>query len=577
MVLAFAAATGSQVAKQTFLADEVLDKLQGSPRFLTEMQAPARRGSIYSADGKPLAQSVDAYELTLLYDKVPRSPGFFMALSAVTGLSEAELSHPARSDVGVRVWSRPMRADQAEAIEGLRRAWMADGVSLRRVLRRDYPMAEVTSGVVGKVREGRGLTGLELSQNAALAGSDGAVLGFVDREGAFVEKGGRGSPRRHGSHLTLTIDSELQLAATQALRTAVESNRAERGVAVVIDPSNGDILAMANWPSFSPDDPRAGGATNPVWMDALEPGSTSKPLTLAMALESGAATPGMTVFCPGILKITEGRSIRCHTFDQGRGHGVVDNQKAIAVSCNVAASTWALRMGYDQMAEWIERFRLVEKTELGLPLERRGLFSNSPYGRRIRLATVGFGQSITTTPIRLASALGALANGGVLVEPRLIKAVDGQEIPVQEGKQVVRAEVADQVMEVMKAVIHADYGTGARLRIPGYTLAGKTGTAEKTDPVTGEVGKGGFIANFVGYVPGVRPRAVVLVMVDNPKVAHYGGVVAGPVFREIAQTFIRRHNIPPDEVMRPELEVEVSAKMASDAGGPSRTASPVRP
>jgi cell division protein FtsI/penicillin-binding protein 2 len=386
--------------------------------------------------------------------------------------------------------------------------------------------------------------------------------------------------RRNGQSVSLTIDSTLQIAATQAVRQAVEKYHAERGVAIVMDPHTGSVRAMANWPTFDPNGSNAAmgkiSDLNPSFMSVYEPGSTFKVLTLAKALDSGVITDGTTVTCNLTLKLNKYWAIHC---DKKHGaHGVCSLERAIAKSCNVSAATWALRVGYTDMVHYIEDLGLLQRPGSGLPGEVKGQFNYKEYAKPLQIAQLGFGQSINSTPLALCSAYAMIANGGIRMTPRLIDEVSGVRQPIQPGKQMVKPEVAAKVMHLMESVIQSDEGTGAKLRIPGYRLAGKTGTAQKFDKKTHSMAGGGHVASFVGFVPAQSPHAVILVMVDNPQgEQYYGGQVAGPVFRELAQALIRRDRIPPSQVIshakpvavKPHLDVEVSAKPVN-RGNPVR-------
>lgn len=321
-----------------------------------------------------------------------------------------------------------------------------------------------------------------------------------------------------------------------AIRRAVESNRALRGAAVVMDPSTGDLLASASWPSFDPEEPAKGSDLDAATMLAFEPGSTFKILTTALALDRGIISPETKVQCGG--QVTVGK----HTIRCAHGaHGLLDPTGVVAESCNVAAARWAMQIGRPAFREAIEKLGLLDKPGLGLPAERAGSVDDKETAVRLQTANWGYGQAITCVPVTLAAAYCSLANGGLAPRPRLVQAHDGAELPVANGTQFVSAGTADRLLGMMEAVVESDQGTGKHLRIAGYRLGGKTGTAQKLGR-----DKGKYVSNFVGYVPADRPRAVILVMVDTPSNgAYYGGAVAGPPFREIAEAVIARLGIPP--------------------------------
>ncbi len=559
----FVLAALSQAKLQIFERGNTIDLANATKRFTLRKTDKARRGSIVSSDGKALAQDANAFELTVQFKKIPHSEAFFMDLAGATGIPAAEFAAMAASGAKTKSWQDAVPADRVKAINEVKSKWRADGVSLMANDLREYPLGAAASGVVGVIREhtrqveGTGKngipvklerstvpTGLESSQDALLTGQDGIRVGLTDREGAFLpmRMDDEGRPKVDGQTVMLTIDSELQEIAAQAIKKAVEEHQAENGTAIVITPGEGDILAMANWPSFDPNGHIPGQfGYNPSFMAQLEPGSTFKILTLAKALDVGKADLDSMIQCSGAFKPTaKGRPVRCDLHHGSRAHGSTNALKAIAKSCNVSAATWSLRVGRPGMIDYIKKLGLLDKTDIGVPKESRGLFRMDEYAQTLQLAHLGFGQSITCTPIGLASAFSMLGNGGVLMPPRLIKKVGDRERPIGRGERIVSSETAETMVACLESVIESESGTGRDLRIPGYRLGGKTGTAEKIGAKVK-----GYVSNFVGFVPARNPRAVILVMVNNPKKGYYGGVVAGPAFRDIAKHVIRHFNIPP--------------------------------
>lgn len=542
----FLAAGISQARVHWFGRDDVLAQARGTKRFVVERVDFARRGTIFDANHEIIAQSDDTFELGLDFSRVPKSPGFFVELGHAAGLPASVFQQAALGGKRSQLFRDPIASTQAKAIRSVKEKWRADGVSLRRVLKRSVPLGEAVAGFVGSVLDGRAAGGLEMSQDQALRGTDGRREGLIDRTGAFLpmRMSDQATEKVDGKDISLTIVSELQIAATSAIRRAVEQNKADSGVAIIMNPKTGDILAMANWPTFDPESPFGAPTANPCYMGIYEPGSTFKILTLALALDRGKVVPSNTIQCRGELRLNSAWRVRCDLHHGTRAHGLVDAERAIAKSCNVSAATWALRVGYDGVARYLEDLGLLEKPGLGLPLEVAGQFNRNEYAKPLQIATVGFGQSLSATPIALASAFSMIANDGVRMKPRLITKIGSEDVPVVEKGKIVSAGVADIVLRLMESVISSDEGTGAKLRIPGYRLAGKTGTAQK---IGGEK-SGGHVSSFVGFVPAQEPRATVLVMVDNPKAGqYYGGLVAGPAFNELARRLISYYGLPPTE------------------------------
>lgn len=564
MGLLFGVAALSQARLQTVGRAETLEKADATNRFVLTRKEHAKRGAILASDGRTLASDEDAYELNVQFDKVPHSEAFYMALGEATGLPASEFQGLAESGVGSRAWRQPVSQTQADAVAKVRSDWRADGVSLARVDRRAYPLGAGASGIVGLLREGEPLLGLEKQQDPFLAGKDGKRVGLTDKRGAFLPMrlDPRTTSRQDGQSITLTIDTELQAVAAAEIRKAVTDFKAVNGVAMVMDPKTGDVLAAANWPSFEPYQAdgtpapiKVGTDVNPMTMLRFEPGSTFKVLTLAKALDADVITPTSHLFCPGFYHPTSRTTIHCDSHHGNRAHGDVDITKAIAKSCNVAAATWAQKIKYDPFIQYINDLGLLRPSTLGLPQESSGSYNRKETAHDIQLATIGFGQSITCTPVGLIGAFGALANDGIRMEPRLIKKIGDQEQPVGEGHLVFKPETTHIVQNCMEAVMQSGEGTGFTLRVPGYRLGGKTGTAQKINH-----GMKGYVSNFVGFVPSKSPRAVVLVMVNDPKNAYYGATVAGPTFQHLAEAIIRRYAIPPTEPL------EIKAPHAEKAG-----------
>lgn len=577
---AFALAGLSQARVQVFAREDILDLGEKSGRYLIRSVDPARRGPILSSDGRPLAQNEDSCEFGLIFDKLPDSDAFFMELSAACGVPAAEMRRLKDSGQKTMFWPEPLSRDQMRAVQAVRTNWRADGISVGPSRKRGFSLGEAAAGLIGYFRNGEPQAGIELSQNKTLSGTNGVTIGVTDRTGAFLPMrlDSRSKARQDGESLTLTIDSSMQLAAANAIRQAVESNHADRGVAIAMDPKTGDILAMANWPSLDPD--RVGEPVgkqkvmtdlNPNYMIALEPGSTFKVLTLGLGLDAGVVTPGETFFCKGALDPISGYSVKCDKHHGSRAHGLLHPVDAISRSCNVCAATWALRVGYERYTRFLDESGLMEKSDIGVPLEANGHYKRDEYAKRLQLATMGFGQSMTCTPLGLMSAFSSLANDGVRMKPRLIKAIGDKQQPIEEAGRLFTSKTSKTVLGFMEAVIDSNRGTGKTLRIPGYRLGGKTGTAQK-------IGKGstGYVSNFVGMVPANDPKVVILVMVDHPKGnKYYGADVAGPVFTDMARATIRRYGIQPSAKptgAAPSSEASAQPKIAAaDQPKPSQS------
>ncbi len=557
----FVVAGVSQARVQVFQRNDIVDKATKSNRFIIKTVDRAHRGGIFDRDGRPLAQDSDTRVLTVRFDKVPNSPGFFMDLAAATGIPASDFAQFASQDDPKAVqWSEDITSAQAAAVGKVKSRWRADGVGLAPSAGRTYSLNEMGAGVIGYVRNGIPMTGLELSKSGILGGIDGKIVGIRDREGEVLPMrlDRETVQRKDGAPITLTLDSDLQKSAAEAVKIAVQSNKATQGAAIVIGPS-GDILAMANYPTLDPQKGIEHAKSNTVspdfnaaYMSALEPGSTFKVLTLAEAMNLGVVDPRDVFNCTGSLTIS-GKTMHCA---HNEVHGAVTPETAIAESCNMAAAHWAGLIGRDNFISYIKSLGLLDKPGLGLPREGAGIYQMNDYTKNLQLANNGFGQSMNFTPLTLCAAFAMLANDGVRVYPRLIKKVGEQEIPNQVGSEIVRPEIAHEVLEMMRSVLEDKHGTGKSLRIPGYAIGGKTGTAQKQNVRVGPDGKHKYVANFVGFVPAQQPKATILVMIDDPSGGKiYGADGAGPAFKSIAQAVIRRYHIPPTSSVQAENNV----------------------
>ena len=544
-----ALAAYSQASVQVFRRGDVLKEAHDSKKFDQTVADVARRGRILSADNRPLAQDDDTYMLQINFDRVPHSEGFFADLAEATGTPASEFRELALAGKKNAEWHTPLSEDQSSKINAIKTDWRADGLSITRSGLRSYALADAAAGIVGQLKDGKPLSGLELSQNVALAGKNGIWYGYTDRSGALLPTRmdpTKSSPKTDGQDIQTTIDYDLQQTAAQEIRRTVDAHQADQGIAIIMDPSTGDILALANWPSFDPtiEGGKGPGMTrvvdyNPAFQGHLEPGSMFKTLTLAKALDCGAVKPSDHFFCHGETTVGN-RTFQC---DKHESHGDLTIADAIAKSCNVTASVWSRRIGHDDFVSYIEDLGLLEKPGIGMPREVGGLYNFKDPAPELQLALNGFGQAINVSPVGVAAAFCMIGNEGKEMFPRLISRIgtDTRDFAPEEAGQVVHPEAANMVLKCMEAVVHTSEGTGKGLGVPGYLIAGKTGTAQR-------IGKkgGGHVSNFVGFVPAEHPKAMILVMIDNPKTGgYYGAAVAGPVFHNLAKAVIRRYAIPP--------------------------------
>lgn len=505
------------------------------------------RGSILDARGRVLAESVAAESIYADPQAVSDARATARALAAVHGIgyTARELEAKLRSGGSFVYLARQLPLEVTAEVRKLG----LPGIYFLEAHRRSYPRGMLAANVIGYAGvDGDGLGGVEHSFDAEVRGTPGKVTLLKDaRKGVYLV-GGEGPNRpRDGHHVVLTIDSVVQFIAERALEKAASKHRATGGAAVVLDPATGDILAMASYPTFDPNrfrDFPAASWKNRAVQDLYEPGSTFKVVTAAAGLEERIVTPSQMLDCGnGMLTIA---NITIHEHD-GHQYDRLSFEDVMVHSSNVGSARVGLALGNRRFYDWIRRFGFGERTGIPLPGESTGLLRRAERWTQVSPASISIGQEIGATPLQVLRAIAAVASGGVLVEPRIVRRiVDAEggvvrEFPRGEGTRVISERTAAVLNEILKNVVVR--GTGAPAGMLEHVVAGKTGTAQKA-------GRGGYlagryVASFAGYVPADRPRLAILVMLDEPRPEHYGGVVAGPAFREIAEGTLRYLGVPP--------------------------------
>ena len=501
------------------------------------IEIPAGRGTIYDRTGEPLAIGEQA---TTVYAN-PRNIVDAQRAAVVTGqtlgLSADEL-YPVFKDRSKEFVYVTRKADPQKANALAERE--IPGLGFYPEELRTYPQGDVASHVLGFAgTDNQGLDGLERSLDKTLAGRPGFETIVKDPFGRAIDVV-RSRPERPGKNVTLTIDHQIQANAEQVIAQKVKEYNALGGTAIVMDTRTGAILAMANYPTFnannfstaSPDARRNRAVT-----DAYEPGSTFKIVAVAGALEDNVVSP-MTRFTLAPTIQVADRVIReAHT----RGTEVMTVKEILSQSSNVGTITIAQKMGQGELASWIDRFGFGKPTGIDYPGESSGLVLPLDEWSGSTIGNVPIGQGIAVTPLQMVSAYATIGSRGIRHTPRLIEKIGTKRAPFKRGTRVVSRHTADRMMAMFRDVVVE--GTGAEAAIPGYTVAGKTGTAQKAE--NGRYVRK-YVASFVGLVPAKKPRFAILVMVDEPKGNIYGGVVAAPAFRDIARFNLQYLEVPPD-------------------------------
>jgi cell division protein FtsI/penicillin-binding protein 2 len=428
--------------------------------------------------------------------------------------------------------------------------------------RRFYPLGPVASQVVGYAGiDDRGLSGMELERDRTLSGRVGRQTVIKDPFGRVVDVLDSVA-ERDGRDVFLTVDHTIQSEAEAALRTAVSQWHAKRANAIVLDPHTGAVLAMATAPGYDANSfarvPSTYQRNSPV-TDVYEPGSTFKLVTVAAALSEHLVTATTAYTLPYTIQVAD----RVIHDAEPRGTETMTVGQILAHSSNVGAVTLALKVGATRLASWISRFGFGRDTGIDFPGESPGIVlpRSKWYGSTV--GTIPIGQGIAVTPIQLAAAYASVANRGVWVTPHLVDHVLGGTGPRIERRRVLSASVARQLMAMLVNVVAE--GTGTLAHVQGYNVAGKTGTANKPDPQTGGYSTSKYVASFVGMVPATAPRLVILVTVDEPHGAIFGGTVAAPVFQQIARFALQYLDVPPDNPS--ELAASATSSSATSSTG----------
>jgi cell division protein FtsI (penicillin-binding protein 3) len=510
---------------------------------LRTVETSAKRGEILDRNGRVLAYSVDAESIYAVPAEIA-SPDD--AAAALCGALDdcrpgerqaiAERIRRGRAFAYVR---RQVSPDEARRVAALK----LDGIGFMKESRRFYPNKELAAHVLGYVGvDNKGLNGLEATYDTLIKGRTGTVLIQTDaRRHAFsrIER-----PPTAGATLELTIDQYLQHVVERELRAGVEENHAAGGAALVMDPHTGEILALANWPSFNPN--AFGHASdeaqrNRAIQDLYEPGSTFKVVTASAAFEENV------VKADDLIDVSAGRiRFGARVINDDHSYGVLSFADVIVKSSNVGAIKVGLQLGPERLGMYVKRFGFGRRSSPDFPAESPGIVWEAAKLSDSALASVSMGYQVGVTPLQMAAAVSSIANGGELIEPRIVRAVlaDGTRTPVPRKviRRTVSTRTAALLTDVMEQVV--ERGTGTRARIPGYTVAGKTGTAQKI--VNGRYSTSDYNASFVGFVPSRQPAFVMVVVIDSPrgKNLYYGGSVAAPIFQRIAAAGLRLQGVP---------------------------------
>ena len=531
---------------QVASGDRLREMAEG--QHLRKLRVSPRRGAIYDRHGAELAVSADV-------DSVYANPRRLKAMEQdprtvakrVAKILDVDVEWLEKRLAADRyfVWiERRIAPHEATSIRELD----IPGIELTTESRRYYPNRHLAAHLLGFADvDGRGIEGIELAYEDRLRGSDRRIEAVRDRRGHVVFADDMEDDRSmEGQSVVLTIDKAIQHIAERELALGVRTFEARGGSVVVMDPSTGEILALANYPPFNPNEPSkhpTAHRRNRAVVDRFEPGSTVKPFTMAAALAAGAIKPNQSINCENGVTRIGGRLLHdAHPYEW------LTPTQVLAYSSNIGTAKIAQDLGKKDLYRAFRRFGFGEPTGLGVPGETAGILRHYRRWYEIDAATVSFGQGMSVTNVQLATAMSAIANGGRLMQPMLVRRMtDGHGATIEEYKPQVRRQVvprrtAKLVGQMLTAVTEAG-GTAMEAAVDGYLVAGKTGTAQKADYVRGGYAKDKWLASFIGFAPADKPAVVISVVIDEPVIAHYGGTVAGPVFRRIAEVTLRHMGI----------------------------------
>ena len=510
-----------------------------------ERSIKAARGLIYDRNQRVLADNKSVCTISVIHNQIKEPEKIIRVLSEVLSLDEAKV----RARVEKVSSIERIKANVDKALGDKIREYKLDGVMVDEDYTRYYPYKTLASKVLGFTGgDNQGIIGLEVQYDVYLQGIEGTILTTTDARGIEVENTSEGRVEPiPGSDLYISLDYTIQSYVQQVAKRIMEQKEAKSVSVILMNPKNGEILAMTNEPEFNLNAPyllpenaetdAIQDALNQMWRngclnDTYEPGSTFKIITSTAALESHAVSQNDRFYCPG-YKIVDDRRIRCHKIS---GHGSESFVEGLMNSCNPVFIETGLRTGVQVMYQYFDRLGLMEKSGIDLPGEASSIMHQIDNVGDVELATISFGQSFQITPIQMLRAVSAVVNGGKLITPHFgVRIVDAKgnmiRLHYNEEAHVIGSEVSDTMKALLEKVISE--GTGKKCSIEGYRIGGKTATSQKLPR-----GSGKYIASFIGFAPADNPEIIGIVLIDEPTGAYYGGTVAAPVMREIFENVL---------------------------------------
>jgi cell division protein FtsI (penicillin-binding protein 3) len=513
---------------------------------MSAIETAPTRGQVLDRQGRELARSLDTESFYSDPSEVKNVEETARKIASVTGLAREDLVKRFKDaqDANKKfIWIvRRLEMERAARLDALE----LDGVYSRKEPKRYYPNDTLAAHVLGFVDTDEiGLGGVEQSYNEKIRGEAGKVYLEHDRDQRTFES--YEVQPLPGQTIVLTIDQLIQYRTEQALTDAVQRTHAKSGSAIVMDPRTGEILALANSPTFNPNQPAAdspGARTNGALQNIYEPGSTFKIVAYSAAIEKGLVTPEDKIDCQNGSIIVNGRLVH-----DGHAYGVLTVADALAKSSNVGAIKLGLMVGNDSMYDFMKRLGFGSRTGIDLAGESPGILRPVARWQPTSMGSLAIGQEVGVTPLQMAAAYSVLANNGSWIKPHIVRELRNPDGNVTfqakiETRPALKAETCAALRTMMEGVTL--HGTARKAQLEGYTAAGKTGTAQKIDPKTHAYSATKYIGSFVGFAPVSNPAVVIIVVIDEPEGAYHGGDVAAPVFREIAEQVLPELDVTPD-------------------------------
>jgi len=541
-LLVFLIVGGRAFYLQVFQGDQLMRL--GQRQHLKEFIVLPKRGALYDRGGEPLALSLESQSVYVRPRRLADAPSAYTTLARILNMKRADVEQKLTVNKSFVWLKRQVSPVEAEQVQALR----MDGIGMYLEPTRYYPQGALAGQILGFVnRDSEGLEGIELRYNDYIRGAAGSSVSERDALGRRVlVEGVEGFQVPPGSDVHLTLDAPIQHLAEKELAAAIQKYRAKAGVAIVVDPATGEVLALANYPTFDPNKAAQQSADqrrNRAVTDSFEPGSTFKAILAAAALEEGVVGKDDLFYCEMGKYHYAGRVIH-----DTHPHGWLPFAKILQVSSNIGFTKVAEKLKKERYFKYIDKFGFGRVTGVDVPGEVPGLLRKPENWSGIDLATHAYGQGVSTTPMQMVMAYAAIANGGILMRPYVTRKVVSpqDEVLVANQPQIVRRVISEKTAKLLASMLRDvtnEGGTGTEAKIDGFDVAGKTGTAQKAERGVYSAKK--RVSSFVGFVPADNPRLVSLVMVDEPEGTVYGGLVAAPAFRNIAQGALRQLAVAP--------------------------------